>query len=69
MKQRGVQCKTLGLRRMTASLVVALWPKRGKSNDRQDRMMLSIPDTPDSRPYSTLRLKRDFELYLVGSVS
>lgn len=42
---------------MTASLVVALWPKRGKSNDRQDHMMLSIPDTLDSRPYSTLKLK------------
>ena len=27
-------------RRMTASLAVALWPKRGKSNDRQDHMML-----------------------------
>ena len=32
-------CTTLGLRRMTASLVVALWPKRGKSNDRQDHRM------------------------------
>lgn len=33
-------CKMLGLKRMTASLAVALWPKRGKSNDRQDHMML-----------------------------
>ena len=30
----------LRLKRMTASLTVALWPKRGKSNDRQDHMML-----------------------------
>ena len=33
-------CRILGLRRMTASVAVALWPKRGKSNDRQDHMML-----------------------------
>ena len=35
-------CKTLGLRRMTASLAVALWPKRGKSNDHQDHEIDAI---------------------------